>query len=126
MALIEFRFPNAAAPTTSWLPAKNQNHPETRPEDRPFQLSARSGSGVVYVQNKGVSQTIFDLTFDRITQADRDSFKTFWQTVNKSEKTFEYRDPAGVLHTVRIINADNFQNVTQDRYSGSVRMRKES
>lgn len=125
MALIEFRYPNAAAPTTSWTPAKNPDFPEVAEESRPFQLTARGGGGALYVQGKGVAETVFELTFDRITETDRDNFKTFWQTVNKAEKTFEYRDPASTLHTVRILSDDDFRQVVAGRYSGRVQLRKE-
>jgi len=120
-----FYFPTQASPTTQWLPATMPDHPAVEPVDFPEQISSATSGGTLYVQEKGVKQEMFSLSFSHFSQADRDAALVFFETVKKSFETFEYEDRTGSLHTVRWMNAFDFQLVIFGKYSGSIELRKQ-
>jgi len=122
---IGFYFPTQAAPTAQWLPAKPPQLPVRRSTDYPEQLTGETAGGTLYVQDKGPQRERFELTFERITQSDRDTAHSFFIAVKKSFSPFEYQDTEGALHTVRWLNGFEFQESVPGRYSGTVLLRKE-
>ncbi|NIR33207.1 MAG: hypothetical protein GWO11_01685 [Desulfuromonadales bacterium] len=122
---IEFDFPTDAAPTTSWVPAKQPVFPLEEPVDYPEQLTGETAGGTLYVQDKGVKRERFILQFERLSKTDRDNALTFFNTVKRAFNTFEYKDPEGTLHTVRWVNGFEFRRVVEGRYSGAIELRKE-
>jgi hypothetical protein len=122
---IGFYFPTQAAPTAQWLPGKPPHFPVRSSTDYPEQLTGETAGGTLVVQDKGVQRERFELKFERITQSDRDSALLFFSTVKKSFSAFEYQDAEGTLHTVRWLNAFEFQQTVPGRYSGTILLRKE-
>lgn len=121
-----FYFSNKAAPTASWVPASGPEFPLETPVDYPEQLTGETAGGTLYVQEKGVKRETFNLVFTLMTQVDRDSLLTFYNTVKKSFNAFEYEDGNAVLHSVRWMNQFNFQKDRPGLYSGSILLRKET
>ena len=120
-----FYFPTQASPTAQWVPATLPDHPAIEPVDFPEQITSVTSGGTLYVQEKGVKRETFQLNFAHVSQSDRDSAQTFFETVKKSFNTFEFEDRNAVLHTVRWMNEFNFQLVNFGKYSGSIDLRKE-
>jgi hypothetical protein len=122
---VEFHYPTEAGATTSWVPSKQPQFPYDDPVDNPSQIVIEMASGSIRTQDKGPQIQKYFLKFDRIPKTDRDSYRIFWNTVNKTEKTFEFKDHLGVLHKVRIMNEFKFPLVTNGRHSGDIELRKE-
>ena len=122
---IGFYFPTQAAPTAQWLPDKPPKLPMRRSNDYPEQLTGETAGGTLYVQDKGSIRETFELAFERITASDRDAALSFFNAVRKSFSPFEYQDAEGILHTVRLLNAFEFQETVPGRFSGSILLRKE-
>ena len=122
---IGFYFPTQAAPVTQWIPGKPPLLPVQGVTDYPAQLTCETAGGTFYVQNKGLQRGRFELTFERITQSDRDLAHAFFVAVKRSFSLFEYQDVEGVLHTVRWLNPFEFQETVPGRYSGTILLRKE-
>jgi len=93
--------------------------------DYPEQLTGETAGGALYVQDKGSRRERFELTFERITQSDRDTAQSFFIAVKKSFSPFEYQDAEGAVHTVRWLNGYEFQESVPGRYSGMIHLRKE-
>jgi len=122
---IAFYFPTQASPTAQWVPIKPPLLPERNITDYTEQLSGETAGGTLYVQDKGLQCERFELTFERISQSDRDSAHVFFVAVKKSLNRFEYQDAEGTLHIVRWLNAFEFQETVPGRYSGIIQLRKE-
>ena len=118
-------FPTQAVPTTQWLPEKPPKLPMRKSNDYPEQLTGETAGGTLYVQDKGPIRETFALAFERITANDRDAALSFFAAVKKSFNPFEYQDVEGILHTVRWLNAFEFQETVPGRFSGTVLLRKE-
>jgi len=124
--MVEFRYPTAASPTTSWTPSSEPVFPLEERVEYPHQLSEETAGGTVYVQDKGVQREVFDLQFNRVSKTDRDNAKTFFTAVKGRFNTFEYIDPDGVNRgPVRWMNEFNFRHVVQGKWSGTITLRKE-
>lgn len=121
-----FYFPTKAAPSASWLPAVGLEFPLETPVDYPEQLTGKTAGGTLYVQKKGPKRESFDLAFNLMSETDRDSLLTFFNTVEKAFNAFEYEDGNGVLHSVRWMNEFNFKKDRPGLHSGSVQLRKET
>ena len=89
---IGFYFPTQAAPTAQWLPDKPPKLPTRNTTDYPEQLTGETAGGALYVQDKGPQRERFELTFERITQSDRDAALVFFNAVKKAFSPFEYQD----------------------------------
>ena len=122
---IGFYYPTQAVPTTQWVPGKPPLLPMWSITDYPEQLTGETAGGTLYVQDKGLQRERFELTFERITQSDRDAALVFFNVVKKSFRPFEYQDAASTLHTVRWLNKFEFQETVPGRYSGTILLRKE-
>lgn len=122
---IAFYYPIQAAPTAQWTPAPPPDFPHDQPTDYPRQLTGETAAGTLYVQDKGVARQTFELRFSRLTESERDTALSFFQTVKKAFNTFEYVDPGGNPHTVRWTNAFDFHAVAPGRYTGTVQLRQE-
>ncbi len=122
---IGFYFPTQAAPTAQWVPGKPPVLPARNTTDYPEQLTGETAGGTLYVQDKGLQRERFELTFERITQSDRDAALALFNAVKKSFSPFEYQDAEGTLHTVRWLNGFEFQETVPGRYSGTLLLRKE-
>ena len=122
---IGFYFPTQAVPTAQWVPGKPPLLPARGIKDFPEQLTGETAGGTLYVQDKGSQRERFELTFERITQNDRDSAFAFFVAVKKSFNLFEYQDAEGTLHLVRWLNAFEFQETVPGRYTGTIQLRKE-
>ncbi len=123
---IEFRYPTVAVPTTSWVPAFQPHFPSSEPSQR-LQLSAQSGGGTHYVQDKGITNQIFTLVFVLTTKAERDLYQALFDATVGAVNQLEFIDRFGTTHTVRLLSGrDDLEEVSQDRYSGTIRLRKES
>lgn len=122
---IAFYFPTEAGATLTWVPPKQPLYALALPVDFPSQITGETAGGTVYVQDKGSRRETFELSFDRLTRAERDAVLNFFDTVKKSFNAFEYQDSGGVNHTVRWVNEFDFKPVVQGRFSGTVKLRKE-
>jgi hypothetical protein len=122
---IGFYFPTQAAPAAQWLPGKPPVLPARSIIDYPEQLAGETAGGTLYVQDKGPPRERFELTFERITQSDRNAARAFFIVAKKSFRTFEYQNAEGALHMVRWLNAFEFQEMVPDGYSGTIHLRKE-
>ena len=122
---IGFYFPTQAAPTAQWLPGKSPILPARNTTDYPEQLNGETAGGTLYVQDKGLKRERFELKFERIPANDRDSVLAFFNAVKKSFNSFEYQDAEGTLHTVRWLNAFEFQETVPGRFSGTIILTKE-
>ena len=122
---VAFYYPTQAAPTAQWTPLPAPDFPHSQPEDYPQQLTGETADGTLYVQDKGAGRQTFELRFSRLTESERDTALSFFQTVKKAFNTFEYVDPAGTPHTVRWTNAFDFREVAPGRYTGTVQLRQE-
>ena len=120
-----FYFPTQASPIAQWLPATMPDHPAVEPVDFPEQVRSVTSGGTLYVQEKGVKQETFSLSFSRISQVDRDAALVFFETVKKSFELFEFEDRGGTLHTVRWMNAFDFQLVIFGKYLGTIELHKQ-
>ena len=120
-----FYYPAKSAPTVQWVPVTQPEYPAGEVLDYPEQIHSPSAGGTLYVQEKGAKRETFQLNFAHVSQSDRDSAQTFFETVKKSFNTFEFEDRNAVLHTVRWMNEFNFQLVNFGKYSGSIDLRKE-
>ncbi|MBC8288470.1 MAG: hypothetical protein H8E42_13445 [Nitrospinae bacterium] len=121
-----FYYPIKSAPTAQWVPVTQPEYPAGEVLDYPEQINSVTAGGTLYVQDKGVKRETFQFNFGRMSQSDRDSAKTFFDTVKKSFNTFEFEDRNASLHTVRWMNGFNFQLVLFGKYSGSIDLRKEA
>lgn len=122
--MIGFYYPTYASPTVSWTPTYNPVFPLTQSVDHPNLRSVTAG-GTLYVQSKIPVQETYELVFEFMPKTDRDNYLTFFNAVERELKTFEYKDPDGALHTVRIMNAFNFKLDRPQLYSGTILLRKE-
>ena len=122
---IGFYYPTQSSPTAQWLPAKPPILPVRNSTDYPEQLNGETAGGTLYVQDKGLKRERFELKFERITANDRDAALSFYNSVRKSFSPFEYQDAEGALHSVRWLNAYEFQETVPGRYSGNIALRKE-
>lgn len=122
---IGFYYPTFAGVTTQWVTTKQPAFPLTEPVDYPEQLSGETAGGTLFVQDKGVVRSTFELEFDRMPETDRDNAYTFFTTVKKAFYTFEYSDRDSVLHTVRWMNRFDFVYAVEGRYSGIIELREE-
>jgi hypothetical protein len=122
---IGFYYPNQASPTAQWFPDRPPKLPMRRSSDYPEQLTGETAGGILYVQDKGPMRETFELAFERITASDRDAALLFFNAVRKSLNTFEYVDSEGTLHTLRWLNAFEFQETVSGRFSGTIVLRKE-
>jgi len=122
---IGFYFPTQAVPTAQWVPGKPPLLSGRSTTDYPEQLTGETAGGTLYVQDKGLQRERFELTFERITQSDRDEALVFFNVVKKSFSPFEYQDAESTLHTVRWLNKFEFQETVPGRYSGTILLRKE-
>ena len=120
-----FYYPTKSIPTSQWVPATQPEYPAEESLDYPEQVISSTAGGTLYVQEKGVKRETFQFNFSRVSQVDRDSALTFFDTVKKSFNTFEFEDRNATLHTVRWMNGFNFQLVIFGKYSGSIDLRKE-
>ena len=120
-----FYFPTKAAPTAQWVPVTQPEYPAGEVLDYPEQINSTTAGGTLYVQEKGSQRQTFQFNFSRVSQSDRDSAQTFFDTVKKSFNPFEFEDRNTQLHTVRWMNEFNFQLVLFGKYSGSIDLRKE-
>jgi hypothetical protein len=120
-----FYYPTKSAPTAQWVPVTQPEYPAGESLDYPEQVNSTTAGGTLYVQEKGVKRETFQFNFSRVSQVDRDSALTFFDTVKKSFNTFEFEDRNATLHTVRWMNGFNFQLVIFGKYSGSIDLRKE-
>ena len=122
---IGFYYPTQASPVVQWLPARPPFLPSQKTSDYPEQLVGETAGGTLYVQNKGSLRERFELTFERLSQTDRDAAWVFYVVVNKAFNPFEYQDSEGTVHTVRWLSRFEFQETVNDRYSGTIQLRKE-
>lgn len=120
-----FYYPTKSASTVQWVPATLPEYPAGEVLDYPEQISSTTAGGTLYVQEKGSQRQTFQFNFARVSQLDRDSAQTYFDTVKKSFSPFEFEDRDGNLHTVRWMNAFNFQLVLFGKYSGSIDLRSE-
>jgi hypothetical protein len=93
--------------------------------DYPEQLLGRTAGGTVYVQDKGLRSKVFELCFEELAQSDRDTALAFFDTVKKALKTFEYRDRAGNVHSVRWVNEFLLHAGPGERYAGKIRLQQQ-
>lgn len=121
-----FYFPTKTDASAQWVPSRQPVFPAGEPVDYPEQLSGETAGGTLYVQDKGPKRETFELRFIRIPQTDRDAALNFFNTVKKTFNTFEYEDRNDTLHTVRWMNAFDFELVIEGRYTGVVALRKET
>ncbi len=122
---VSFYFPTKSGPTAQWTPTRQPVFPALEAVDYPEQLIGETAGGTLYVQDKGARRENFQLEFDRLPASDRDQAVTFFDTVKKSLRVFEYEDWKGNVHSVRWINGFNFEHVAEGRYSGVIELRKE-
>lgn len=122
---IGFYFPTQASATTQWNPAKAPTLPARSITDYSEQLAGETAGGTLYVQDKGPRRERFELTFERLTENDRDAALAFFTAVKKSFSPFEFQDAEGALHTVRWLNESEFLETVPGGYSGTILLRKE-
>lgn len=122
---IGFYFPTQALATTQWVPAKAPTLPARSITDYSQQLTGETAGGTLYVQSKGPQRERFELTFERLTQNDREAALAFFTAVKKSFHPFEYQDAEGALHTVRWLNGFEILETVPGGYSGTILLRKE-
>jgi len=86
-----------------------------------------SEGGQLYAYDKGVTEQLFNLVYERLPQADYDNFENWLENVAVGPKnTFTYTDEDGTDHTVRLLDTENpLQEVANSMYSGTIRLRKE-
>ena len=120
-----FYYPTKAVPSVQWVPVTQPEYPAGEVLDYPEQINSTTAGGTLYVQEKGDQRQTFQFNFARVSQLDRDSAQTFFDTVKKSFSPFEFEDRTGNLHTVRWMSTFNFQLVLFGKYSGSIDLRKE-
>ena len=120
-----FYFPTKVSPTAQWVPTTMPDYPAIEPVDFPEQIKTVTSGGTLYIQEKGVKRETFLLSFRKISQSERDAALIFFETVKKSFELFEYEDRDAQLHTVRWMNAFDFQLVVFGKYSGSVELHKQ-
>ena len=126
MAAVGFFYPIAASATFTFVPSRQPVYPQADPVDYPWQLTAESAGGALYVQSKGARRRTFELQFERLAAADRNAALVFFDGVEKALKPFEYRDPDGGLHLVRWTNEFNIRQTANGRFSGSISLRRET
>lgn len=118
--------PDKATSTDTWEPTSvDPIWPDSRPVDYSGQLKTRTADDTVYVQDLGPREEIFELQFELMDKADRDSYLAFYDAVKKGFKKFEYEDRDAVLHMVRIANKFNLKEDRPGQYSGSILLEKE-
>lgn len=122
---VAFYYPNQAAPSVQWKPSKAPRYPIAATSDYTGQVTGETAGGTVYVQDAGGFRQQWNLVFERLTPDDHSQLQVFFQTVQKAFHAFEYTDPSGALHTVRWVNAFEFEETVPDRFTGTVVLRKE-
>lgn len=123
---IQLRYPTIASPTTTWDPAYQPHFPAREPSTR-LQLAVQTGGGTQYVQDKGITNQLFELNFVMTTKAERDLYQALFDAVVGQKNQFQFLDRFGTTHTVRLLSGrDDLFEVAQGRYSGTILLRKES
>ncbi|MEK9627830.1 MAG: hypothetical protein VW455_02285 [Nitrospinota bacterium] len=120
-----FYFPTKVSPIAQWVPTKMPDYPAIEPVDFPEQIKAVTSGGTIYIQEKGVKRETFLFLFSNISQSERNAALSFFETVKKSFELFEFEDREANLHTVRWMNAFDFQLVVFGKYSGSIELHKQ-
>ncbi|QPJ61704.1 MAG: hypothetical protein G3M70_07315 [Candidatus Nitronauta litoralis] len=118
-------YPNKAGFTTKWEPQFPPDVPLQMGKDQPEQVTSVLSGGEIIVQNKGAARRTWSLPFTLMSDADRASLETFWDTVGKSFKSFEMDDGTGTLFTVRIMNALEFEKFQVNNWSTTLELREE-
>lgn len=100
------------------------------PLDDPGQVNVPvdySEGGQLYAYDKGIEEKFFNITLERASQADYDSFDNWLRNVATGPKnTFTYTDESGVAHTVRLLDIKNpLRAVAHELYTGTIQLRKE-
>lgn len=100
------------------------------PLDDPAQVNVptdMSEGGQMYAYDKGITEQLVNLVFERIPQADFNNFADW--LVNHAvgpKNTFTYTDEDGANHTVRLLDTRNpLREVVSDLFSGTIRLREE-
>jgi hypothetical protein len=90
-----------------------------------------SEGGQMYAYNKGITEKLWNLVFNKLSQTDYDNFDTWLKTtVIGPTSTFTMTDESGNTHTVRLLDTKNpLQAVDEDAtgwlYSGTIQLREE-
>jgi len=100
------------------------------PLDDPVQVNVPvdySEGGQLYAYAKGIQEQFFNLVFERIPQADFDSFEDWLKDIAVGPKNaFTYTDEDGNNHTVRLMNTKNpLIEVATEMFSGTINLREE-
>ena len=100
------------------------------PLDDPGQVNVPvdySEGGQLYAYDKGIEEQFYNLSFERIPQADYNNFAAWLLTVAVGPKnTFTYTDEGGAAHTVRLMDARNpLRGMAHELYSGTIHLREE-
>ena len=122
---IGFYYPTIAAPSAQWIPSRQPGFESTKTTDYVGQLLGTTAGGSVYVQDKGIQKTVFDLRFSYLAQADRYSALAIYNAAKKALNTLEYKDGDGIVHSVRWMNEFNFKPEQGGRYSASILLRED-
>jgi hypothetical protein len=91
----------------------------------------KSDGGQMYAYNKGISEQLFNLVFEKISATDHTAFLDW--LLNHAVgpvNTFTFTDEAGATHTVRLLDTtDPFEADGEDGtgflYSGTIQLREE-
>ena len=100
------------------------------PMDDPAQVNVPvnySEGGQLYAYDKGIKEQFYNLTFERLSQADYDNFSDWLLTIAVGPlNTFTYTNEDSVTHTVRLLNAKNpLRGVAFELFSGTIQLREE-
>lgn len=110
----------------SWSPGCKR----VRPVGDPLKVAVVVGyseGNQLYAYDKGVDEQFFDLTFERVSDAQDALLRTWHSTIARAMlNTFTVTDEAGVAHTVRWLDEQYpLQNYGPDLNRGTLRLRKE-
>ena len=90
--------------TSITLPAPTIDRPR---EARKFQAQGRGEEGTLFVYSSAVSTFETTLSFEGLTDSEKDDLLSFFQTtVSGVSQTFTYTNPLGTAYTARFLSPD--------------------
>jgi len=90
-----------------------------------------SDGGQLYACNKGITEKLWNLVFEKLSATDYSNFDAWFLTIAIGPlNTFTLTDESGVTHTVRLLDVENplsadGEDGTGFKYSGTIHLREE-
>jgi hypothetical protein len=113
---MRFDYPTKAAATVTLNFTTNPESPYQR-EVIKHNSEVQMEDGSIYVYSRSVTNYRYSINVVLYSQEERDDLEAFYDdTVNGSEKRFDYTDPYGEVYNVRFENQLQIVEIMKDRF----------